>query len=58
MNFLKIFIFQKYPAKLHIFLEKAMIFINFCAKMQKSLKKIWKFQLFFLIFAPSNENKS
>ena len=41
-------------AKLLIFPQKTMIFINFLRKMQKSLKKIWWYETFFLNFASSN----
>jgi hypothetical protein len=35
-----------------------MIFINFLPKTQKSLKNIWKFESFFLNFAPSKIKKA
>jgi len=44
----------KNHAKILIFPQKTMIFINFLRKMQKSLKKIWWYETFFLIFASSN----
>jgi hypothetical protein len=40
-------------AKVRIFREKTMIFINFLVKMQKKPKKIWKYEHFFLTFASS-----